>query len=736
MTWRNVKLVFGRELRDQLRDRRTLFMVAVLPVLLYPLLGISFFQISQFMQDKPSRVLVVGARELGDPPLFENNRFAADLFLKPEQARDIEIVFARSEGRELSREEARRAVLGGQYDAALYFPPGFADRLEAFREAIRRGEIDGSDTTDDLDLESEADEAPIGENTLEIPSPEVIHSTATERSQLAVQRLQPVIREWLDRVGERNLAAKNLSPKAVRPFQVRQEDVAENTGLRGAVVWSKILPVLLVVWTLTGAFYPAVDLCAGEKERGTLETLLSSPARRSEIVLGKLGAVMVFSMVTAALNLVSMGITGVFAFSQMGNFGRPPLLAVVWLALALPPAAAVFSALALAIAAFARSTKEGQYYLMPLLFVTLPLVGLPVAQRLELNLGNSLIPVTGLVLLLKNLIEGNYAETLPYVLPVSAVTLAGVYFSVRWAVEQFNSENALFRGGERLELGPWLKYAFARREATPTLAAAVACGLVIIFLRFFATNALGSWAAKLDFVQIALLTQLGIILPPVLLMTFAMTSSPRKTLLLRLPSWWAIPAAVGLALLLHPAVLTLQQWVMRLYPMNPKLQAALQAYMLTDIPLWRMLLVVAATPALVEELTYRGFILSGARRMRSQWHAVLLASFFFAAGHSILQQAIIAFFVGLVIGWLAVKTDSLWPCMAFHFTHNALGVLWSRASADWFLRNRWVEHFVLFRGGEILVRWPVVMASFALAILILYAFRNAAKSRRRALRAA
>ena len=82
---------------------------------------------------------------------------------------------------------------------------------------------------------------------------------------------------------------------------------------------------------------------------------------------------------------------------------RPPL----WLLMALLPIVALFSALSLALAAFARSTKEGQYYLMPLLLVTMPLVVLPMAPGVELNLGNSLIPVTGVVLLLRRLLEGH-----------------------------------------------------------------------------------------------------------------------------------------------------------------------------------------------------------------------------------------------------------------------------------------------------------------------------------------
>ena len=85
---------------------------------------------------------------------------------------------------------------------------------------------------------------------------------------------------------------------------------------RDGAMWSKILPMLLLLWALTGAFYPAIDLCAGEKERGTLETLLSSPAERSEIVLGKLLTIMLFSIATAVLNLASMGITGRLVLTQ------------------------------------------------------------------------------------------------------------------------------------------------------------------------------------------------------------------------------------------------------------------------------------------------------------------------------------------------------------------------------------------------------------------------------------
>jgi len=240
------------------------------------------------------------------------------------------------------------------------FPPDFTSRLDAFRAAIRH----------------RADKAPTAR--LEVPSPEILYSTANDKSQIAFARLSEVLRHWTDEIGEDNLVQSGVPRFAVRPFLVQSADVAD-ADHRDASLWAKILPVLMLIWALTGAFYPAVDLCAGEKERGTLETLLCSPAARSEIVVGKLATIMLFSILTAVLNLLSIGLTGWMVVAELPGFGLPSPLAIAVVLVALVPISALFSALCLALAAFARSTKEGQYYLMPLLLVTMPLVILPMS---------------------------------------------------------------------------------------------------------------------------------------------------------------------------------------------------------------------------------------------------------------------------------------------------------------------------------------------------------------------
>jgi sodium transport system permease protein len=719
MNFKNIRLILAREVRDQLRDQRTLFMIFVLPILLYPLLGMSILQITQFMQEQPSRILVVGAVDLHDlPPLIEDERFAKNLFDDPNRARLLQVTFSREESQSRADQEARkptvsqrtaalRAVETGKYDAALYFPDDFGKKLDAFRQSMQQWS------------------EPVREGA--IPSPEIIYSTAHEKSLIAWSRLLDVQREWKECIVENNLVVSGLPTFAARPFMTESVDVAGETVLRGAASWAKILPMLLMLWAMTGAFYPAVDLCAGEKERGTLETLLSSPAQRSEIVLGKLGTIVLFSSITAVLNLVSMGITGWAAMSKLPGFGPPPVTAAIWLSLALVPVAVLFSALCLALAAFARSTKEGQYYLMPMILVIMPLVVLPMSPSMELNLGNSLIPVTGLVLLLRNVLEGDYWRALEYVTPVSAVTLACTVLAVRWAVEQFNSESVLFRDSERLELRLWLRRLISERKATPTVAAAVLCGVAILSIRYFLGLAAPQPTDFQGFAVLTLVTQLVVVAAPALLLTFLFTRSPGKTLLLQRPSkkaLAAIPIAALLAFALHPVATAVASGVGTLYPSDSLQSAAKKLeYMFQAVPFWQVLLVFAVAPAICEELAFRGVILSGFRHLGHKGRAVIYAAMLFGVTHSILQQSIVAMFMGVAIGFIAVQTGSIWPCMAFHAVNNSILLAISRLPSDAIYRSSLLNTILArINEGMYEYHWSLILAGGVLSLLLLLWF--------------
>ena len=223
-----------------------------------------------------------------------------------------------------------------------------------------------------------------------------------------------------------------------------------------------------------------------------------------------------------------MGLTGWLVVAQLPGFGLPPPWpSSPWL-IALVPISALFSALCLALAAFARSTKEGQYYLMPLLLVTMPLVILPMSPGVELNLGNSLIPITGVVLLLRSVLEGNYWQAVQYS-PCRGVGHADGLP----AGDPLGGRPVQQRVGavpRERAAGPWaLAAAPAARPASrrPTVAAAVCCGVLILVVKFFlglaqptmarisATSPGWSWSRSWS-----------VIAAPALLMTFLLDRQP------------------------------------------------------------------------------------------------------------------------------------------------------------------------------------------------------------------
>ncbi len=729
MKWANVKWIYLREVRDQLRDRRTLFTIAVLPVLLYPLLGMTFLQVAQFSREHTTPVLVLGTGSLPETPrLLDGDKFDTN-FASERDAKLFELTIEQGLPAGIAATELRawaeQQIQEGTYDAVVYFPDEFANRLNAFRERVSKQQSETKSAQTEV-----ADEATL------IPEPELFVNTASDKSRMARDRVDSVLARWRDSIVVDNLRDRQIPSLATKPFKVVSTDVAREHSRRAAV-WSKILPFVVLIWALTGAFYPAIDLCAGEKERGTLETLLCSPAERSEIAWGKLLTIMTFSMATSILNLMSMGLTGAFIVSRIAMLGEgatsrlaigtPPVGAVFWLLLALVPLSALFSAISLAIAAFAKSSKEGQYYLMPVLMITLPLMMLPMMPTTELDLGTSLIPVAGVMLLLQALIEGQYLEAVRFVVPAMSVTLLCCWLAMRWAIDQFNRESVLFRESEQWGLGIWLRSLIRDRRDTPSLAAAVLCGVLILLIRFFASFLFGMPESWNEFALTTVISLVAFIALPAVLMAVFLTRSPATTLLLRAPRFDAAAMAALLALMLHPANVTMGLLVKHIYPYSSDVTEQLKAFgsVLNGAPgLWAVVLVLAVTPAICEEIAFRGFILSGMRHMGHKWVAILVTSVFFGAAHMILQQSLTACMIGMVLGYLAIQTGSLLPSVAFHLTHNALTMVLAFSVPKLIETYPGLSFLFSVEGEEVLYRWPAVAAGLVLGIGILNWFRN------------
>jgi sodium transport system permease protein len=165
---------------------------------------------------------------------------------------------------------------------------------------------------------------------------------------------------------------------------------------------------------------------------------------------------------------------------------------------------------------------------------------------------------------------------------------------------------------------------------------------------------------------------------PALLMAMFLTKRPDRSLKLRSCRPACLAAAVLIGISLHPLFTWLSSLVMVIYPMNESVLQLQQimAAVLTGAPgLIAVVIVLAIVPAAFEEFAFRGFILSGLQGMKSSIWAVVVASFFFALAHAVLQQSILAFVAGLVFGLIAWRTGSILPCIACHAVHNTMSIL-------------------------------------------------------------
>jgi sodium transport system permease protein len=269
-----------------------------------------------------------------------------------------------------------------------------------------------------------------------------------QESDLTENKLTKRLRRYREILVSEELQKRGLPPNLVEPFRIQSVNLAGGSKMAGAVL-GMMLPYLIVLLTIVGSTYSAIDLTAGEKERGTMETLLVSPATRLELVLGKFGATMTAGFITAMLAVISLTVT-VFApgsiFSrELGTettFSMDPA-AYLLVFLLLIPVAAFFAAVLIAIAVNARSYKEAQSYVYPVIIISIFPAIASLLPGLENNLKIALIPVVNVSLVLRDAFAGVYEPEMIIMTFLSSFVYAA--FAVFIAVRIFQRESVLLR---------------------------------------------------------------------------------------------------------------------------------------------------------------------------------------------------------------------------------------------------------------------------------------------------
>ena len=396
-------MIFRKEWKELLRDRKTLFFMIALPMLLFPLIfGAVIFFTANAVKDAESKVL-------------------------------------------------NYAIIGAEYSTQI--SQALADAPDQFK----RIEIDANadyavlikDKTVDFVLVIPAE---FGTNVLENGPQKIALYLNDAGLNMVYRRVNKIVSDLSDQVQQDSFARLGLSENQqqglLEPVSLERKNVADERENWGEKIGG-MLPYMIFILCLQGAMAPAADVGAGEKERGTLETLLISPMERYKLVMGKFLTIGLAGVTSALITVASLALWGLvlsqgLAIAKVAEFmAMIGWIDFVLIFLMLIPVVAIFAAVLLSLSIYARSFKEAQSYMGSLIiFVLLPvIIALTPGVKLE---GHWVwVPLTNVALAMKELVKGtmDYFALIGIFTSTAVIAVALIAFCIHW----FNKEKVLFR---------------------------------------------------------------------------------------------------------------------------------------------------------------------------------------------------------------------------------------------------------------------------------------------------
>ena len=715
-----------KELRESLRDRRTLITLILMPILVYPLLSMAMQRLivgtaSGLNADKTEYIIGVKDEQAGSFVASALGETALAIRQGVRHSIEIRRPMLASP---VTRKTATRKT-AAQKTAVNNAPQGdTADRNPEVRE--NASEIDPQTAgfnivvAEGISLQQALDEGQVDVAVLQVRSEmvslgrngtypayqlELSFRDADLRSEAAMLEF----RKAMELVND----TQSLQFRGALPPAVRMISTATGRKVDAMTSLAGILPLILILMTITGAVYPAIDLTAGERERGTMEAMIATPAPRFLLLLSKYVAVVTVAVLTALANLLACWITlsiGGLGRALLGERGLS-LLAIAQILPLLVIFAAFFSAILLAMCSFARSFKEAQAYLIPVMLVSLAPALLTLMPNIEFSTLLGIVPLVNILLLSRDIMTGS-----PQALPA----FAAVFSTLLYAAAALVVASRLF-GAESATAGSqetWsdLVRRPKRMKELPDLGD-LAVYLALMFPVFFIlTNLFGqmdlSIASKL-WINAGILLVLFLIAPA--LVAQYRRLNPRSTFLLG--GWLGDSGAPGvsygagvfrgLGVLCGVCLLASGLWVIAFEVLKvlsdfgfgaisiDRTEALEEAKaQFASIPFWMIFVTSALVPALAEEFFFRGYVLSAFRNRIAPLRAVLYSALIFGLFHVIngsvlsLERFFPTTLLGLALGFVAIRTHSLWPGVLLHAIHNGLLFWLTRFSekelSEWF----------------------------------------------------
>jgi sodium transport system permease protein len=676
MNWSVLRLLYVHELKMLVRARRTVVMAVVLPAVIMPLM----LYAQKFSSDRRERILTGATYKYAvTGPLSDRTRSLID--------------------------QARQTITQNR-DEDL-------DRLRQFkfvemkvpnpRESLDRNDIQFYvEALNDEPVSAKAPASPITTATPRrlagVPVTHVIYRGDRDASDNAHDQMMALLRLARQKDSQSLLVGHGFPGDPKQLFVVEDSSLATSGQVTGSLV-GRFITLFLVMMMFTGGAVASMDIISGEKERGTLETLLTTAVGRSEIVTAKQFAITSVGLVITlmqGLNFLLYIKLRVIALPKDFDLQLPTGMALTLLLLFVPLAATIASVL-LMISAYAKSYKESQMYFFPVYILSLIPSLASLMPGISLRSAIAFVPLANVSVAAREILMGRPDAVMIFV--TFSVMVGTAAYLMRASARMLSredlivpahSEPAEFLGGPALFQKRVLRW--------------FALMWVVTFAVASNVPALATFRRQLLFNEIVVMVGAAF------LMMWIYRLNPREVLSLKpvKPAVWlailfAIPSgyitALGIFQVVNVVIPAPQQLLERFSEdIIPK-----------GMPTWQLLLYIAVLPAICEELAFRGILLSGLRRKFRPAALVVGVGVIFGLFHVTLYRIAPTAALGMILTAIALMTGSVFPGMLLHAGNNAIGVL----GGTWFsLETLHIWHFA------------AAIAIFSLSLWIIYRNRT------------
>ncbi|MCK9335528.1 MAG: ABC transporter permease [Candidatus Cloacimonetes bacterium] len=652
MNSKKVMIVYRKELMEVLRDKRTLFTTLLLPVILYPLLIVGFNAIM--------------ARQTGVLEKKSASVAVQDSVMNPVSMAIIEKL----------AEVENYTILPAAGNAQSLYENKDIQAIVSISDSLTASGL----TTYQVYIQ---------------------YDTANEQSMTVYSRLKDKLAESKNDLLHEQLELRGVHTDVMEILDVRPIDTASSQRKMGMIL-GMFLPYIMIIMLLTGASVVAADLVAGEKERKTLETLMVSGVGRLEIVIGKYLTIITLAMLNLVVNLFSISFSMRYMLSQAGmdmSGASLPLKSIFILLAAMLPLATLFSAILLSLSTFSRNMKEARTYEQPLMMVSMIMAMISFLPAIEMSNLMALIPVINIALLFKAVMIEEYQ--ISHLLITIGSTLILDVFAIWATIKLFKTESILFRSDDDSGGVKAIKKNKASFFSPYN-------GIVYFSIALLLLYYLGSYWQTQDLWQGLLKTQIIIIALPVLLIIRMLKLKSRDVLRLKAPK--LLPAALIPFIAIPGAILVaiLAQIINAIYPFPEQYLENLTRLFNMDIPTWQSFLIVAVAPGICEELLFRGLFPRFFEKFGVKF-SIIITALLFAAFHLDPFRFVPVFLLGLLLGYLTLRSGSIYLSMFSHALNNGLALFFTA-----FATQPWIK--VLISDSDNLHYWVALPAAIVFGI--------------------